>query len=102
MEKKDDNLIYEAYLEENLKLKLSAILCALGIGTGCSVFDKDGDGQLDWDKQDNYHVPGWFLIDNEEDKNKVEQEIIQILNKNPNVDSNKVVQHIVKKYNNES
>ena len=101
MEKKDDNLIYEAYLEENLKLKLSAILCALGIGTGCSVFDKDGDGQFDYKDSDLYSVPGFF-IDNEEDKDQVEQEIIQILNKNPNVDSNKVVQHIVKKYNNES
>ena len=85
----------------NLKLILPAILCALGLGTGCSVFDKDGDGQFDWDDSDLYKVPGFF-IDNEEDKDQVEQEIIHILNKNPNFDSNQVIQHIVKKYNNES
>ena len=36
---KDTQLIYEAYLGENLRRTALTILCALGIGTGCSTLD---------------------------------------------------------------
>ena len=72
----------------NLKLILPAILYSLGLGTGCSIFDKDGDGQLDFQDSDLYSVPGFF-IDNEKDKNQVEQEIIQIINTSTYIGSKK-------------
>ena len=36
----DDKLIYEKYLEENIKQAALSVLCALGIGTGCSTIDQ--------------------------------------------------------------
>ena len=39
----DDKLIYEKYLEENIKQAALSVLCALGLGTGCSTINKGID-----------------------------------------------------------
>ena len=96
MDKKDDNLIYEAYLEENLKLKLAAILCALGIGgigSGCQPLPKRYDKGKDF-------VPLLFI--NDEQKSEVEKEVADILENNPTIDNDRVINHIKDKYSDQS
>ena len=52
---KENDLIFEAYLEEgtlrDIRMKLAAILCAVGISSGCVVYkDPKSDFKIDlWD-----------------------------------------------------
>ena len=99
MDKKDDNLIYEAYLEKNLKLKLAAILCALGIGSGCTSY-QNYDQKYDKDKDLSPLIPSFFI--NDEQKPKVEKEVASILKNNPTIDNDRVINHIKDKYSDQS